>query len=1196
MRSQPGRAPAHRHRPFVANVLRLGLVALVLASCDDGQSVGTRCTSSDQCASNLCYANRCLAPSSDGDGDGLTAAQEKHLHSDPLRPDSDGDGKDDGAEVGPQIGHPIDTDGDGKPDVLESAFADGDGDCLPDEVDADDLHAVTDPALLVKLVCSHSGVCGQAGEVILATCVAGQLSCDYRAVAGWQETEVCDGVDNDCDGQIDEGFVYQGNAISMPCVGTGACGPGVVVCAAGKATCSSNPGGSQSRAQAETCNNVDDDCDGETDEDFNLLGLAVGSPCVGVGECGIGKVFCDTKGQPSCTADPGGADSHASPEICNGLDDNCDGTTDEGMTLQGAALGSPCAALGACGMGVVQCGQKGSAVCSSAPGQPESPAGEELCNGQDDDCDGLTDEGFSLDGNGLGAPCPGAGSCGPGVIACSKAGGVTCSTLADGPASQATPEVCNGQDDDCDGLTDEKLAWQGLVLGAACPGQGLCGAGTVVCGSTGQPTCSTLGDGPKSQAVSEVCNGQDDDCDGQTDEGLLAPADFACAGAGVCATLTGIPQCAAALWTCSYDGQPGYQTKELTCNGQDDDCDGLTDEGLATEWTATTAWDDGRPLARRQFAWAADLDGAWLWGGLEPSASGDEVAARDVWRFSAASGLYKRVSKSTLPPILRGTLIPVAVDGQVVALRTLGGLDADGLPAPSLELDLALGSWSSVPLAAPPTPVVDAVAGTVAGQVWLFGDDQSGQTLIQRQNIAQASWDGGVPQLPAGAAHASACGGAGAWYALAWTADGAPWFGTLGPGAASWIPLAINGLNVVGASGGHLICTPSEVAWFGGRSTLKTPVGAWRYVPAKALWSPILEPNLPDRMDSIVFTSSAGLAIVQGETAPGQVDPSAWLRGPQGWHGADGEPEFAVGAQWLSTTTGLLRLGGLAPRGATLQAVAGAWRWAGGAWQWLPMPAGVQGRALAQAVLAEDGSHVLLWSGATQVSPAQLLTGAGLTVATGALSLDLVTGVWSADGMDQASQLPSVKPDSAGAATLDAKQRYLFTQGPTENTSELWSLTWPKGKTLLWKSANGPGPAWRQGTALAYDPLFNRLILAQVDGQLALWSLALSGTPQWQQVAVDPTVVAGRAVLLGAPGYPNRLLMVLPPPGKGSAAFRQLQLAGPDVAWQQWLGVAPSWSGVASATWFAEAALVEGMSDADGRYRTSRERFANSCP
>jgi hypothetical protein len=90
--------------------------------------------------------------------------------------------------------------------------------------------------------------------------------------------------------------------------------------------------------------------------------------------------------------------------------------------------------------------------------------------------------------------------------------------------------------------------------------------------------------------------------------------------------------------------------------------------------------------------------------------------------------------------------------------------------------------------------------------------------------------------------------------------------------------------------------------------------------------------------------------------------------------------------------------------------------------------------------------------------------------------------------------------------------------------------------------------------------------------------------------------VAGRAVLLGAPGYPNRLLMVLPPPGKGSAAFRQLQLAGPDVAWQQWLGVAPSWSGVASATWFAEAALVEGMSDADGRYRTSRERFANSCP
>ncbi|MEC9072301.1 MAG: hypothetical protein VX938_07990, partial [Myxococcota bacterium] len=169
----------------------------------------------------------------------------------------------------------------------------------------------------------------------------------------------------------------------------------------------------------ETCNGLDDDCDGEVDEDFdtatdpNHCG-ACGAACAGAGaeSWGCEASVCvvatcaeglwDTDGDPGngCeyTCTPTGVDPKDQGEICNDQDDDCDGETDEGS---GAHL---------CGDSVTNTGEVGACVdgaCEAAP----CPAGSwnldqsgtceyacektsetDGCGDGDEDCDGEEDE------------------------------------------------------------------------------------------------------------------------------------------------------------------------------------------------------------------------------------------------------------------------------------------------------------------------------------------------------------------------------------------------------------------------------------------------------------------------------------------------------------------------------------------------------------------------------------------------------------------------------------------------------------------------------------------------------------------------------------------------------------------------------------------------------------------------------------
>jgi len=124
--------------------------------------------------------------------------------------------------------------------------------------------------------------------------------------------ELCDGADNDCDGQTDEGFSL-GNAC-----GFGQCAGGIEICSPDGFSTICN---TLSLSIEEECNGLDDDCDGQTDEDF----LDLGNAC-GVGACVGGTIICS--GDSTFTVC--NTDSLATVETCNSLDDDCDGQTDEG--------------------------------------------------------------------------------------------------------------------------------------------------------------------------------------------------------------------------------------------------------------------------------------------------------------------------------------------------------------------------------------------------------------------------------------------------------------------------------------------------------------------------------------------------------------------------------------------------------------------------------------------------------------------------------------------------------------------------------------------------------------------------------------------------------------------------------------------------------------------------------------------------
>ena len=399
-------------------------------------------------------------------------------------------------------------------------------------------------------------------------CPQGAGDCaDTDAEINPSEIDLCDAIDNDCDGETDgpylDGSVTYDDDPSGPALtkgdacGAGACAGGAVICGPDELSlvCSTD----NAAGSGELCDGVDNDCNGEVDEgcdddndgycDVTMTVIGVPSVCPnGLGDCNDEQPGIN----PGVTEICDDIDNDCAFGVDQGCDDDGDGYCDEDMIV----LGSP----SICALGGGDCVDTSESI---------HPNATELCDGIDNDCAQGPDEGCDDDGDGfcditmltVGTPwscTSGGGDCNDGNPAVNPAAVELCDNI-DNDCNEGPDEGC---DDDNDNYCDATMS----VIGTP----STCSLGGGDCDDSS---------GAINPGASEVCDNADNDCNDQADEGCDDDNDNYCDAA---MSVIGTPStCTSGGGDCNDSDEDINPGKAELCNGVDDNCAGGIDEGLS---------------------------------------------------------------------------------------------------------------------------------------------------------------------------------------------------------------------------------------------------------------------------------------------------------------------------------------------------------------------------------------------------------------------------------------------------------------------------------------------------------------------------------------------------------------------------------------------------------------------------------------